>query len=210
MRIHEAEQLAALFRKRKYEWLIIDVQICKASGENYSLVVNPVFEEQQSFEEATDAEGFLFGLVKESTKSDLYFTRDEKGRLRVCDRKEWVSDGRNRAKTEKRIPAGRGIEAIIKFTGWAQALYNVDGNPRVWDLIFLKTATNEHFGTTMFSSPEAAGKFIDQYSRAGCPIPEDNFFEFRTSYQNSSEPDDRPEFMDLDFLVSGDDLFEAD
>ena len=137
-----------------------------------SVVIEPVFHEQQIHSDVGQAGLALSRLLAEASKaSDLYFTLSEDGTVARCDREEYLKNAPNRERTLIKIQCSPEIRASITFLGHVGAINAMDGELRLWNAGFCKTAINEHFGGTAFRTSERAKAYVDRFIALGCPEP---------------------------------------
>ena len=137
-----------------------------------SVVIEPVYGEQRVYSDAQQAGSALSYLLAEASKAcDLYFTLSEDGTLVRCDRQEYLKDAPNRAKTLVKIECSSEIKASVSFLGHVWAATSMDGEMKLWNAGFCKTAKNQHFGGTAFETQNQAKAFVARFIELGCPEP---------------------------------------
>jgi hypothetical protein len=144
----------------------------RSNFEGYSVVIEPVQGEQQTYSDATEAHWAFVHLMAQASKTnDRYFTLSEDGVPKECDRETWAKDEPNREKTRVKITCSPEIEANISFLGYAWSIIQMDEEVKLWVASFCLTVKREHFGGTAFKTFDRAKAFVDRFIALGCPAP---------------------------------------
>jgi len=183
MTLEEAQRLAWSFNQAHSKLFIEWAKIRQEPDGDYSLVVEPVEGERQTF---TDAEKAHWALVESMAKSakanDRFFTLTEDGTSKECDRETWIKDSPNREKRRTKFTCSPEIEATICFLGHAPSMVHMDENVKLWNAQFYTSANDEHYGGITFNTFEEAKAFIDRYIAKGCPASGFPFMQFLAEY----------------------------
>jgi hypothetical protein len=135
-----------------------------------SVIVEPIYAEQQIYSDAYKMNAALSRLVTEFAEAnDRYFTISEAGLLLECDHEAWSRDALNRENARLTIDCSPEIEAEILFLGHVWAIAAQDGELRLWVAGFCKKRDREHFGNTAFRTFDRAKEFVDRFIALGCP-----------------------------------------
>jgi hypothetical protein len=170
MNLQAAQQLAVMANQPASKLFIEWAKIRQEPEGDYSVVIEPVHGEQQSFSDAEKAHWALVRLMAESSQAnDRYFTLSEDGVQKECDRETWEKDSTNREKTLVNITCSPEIDASISFLGHAWSIIQMDEEVKLWTAEFCLIAKNEHFGGPPFKSFEQAKAFVDRFIALGCP-----------------------------------------
>lgn len=170
MTLQEAQQLTVMANQPISKLFIEWAKIRQEDDGDYSVVIEPVQGEQQTYSDATQAHWALMHLLAEASKTnDRYFTLSEDGVPKECNRKTWEKDWPNREKTRVKIPCSPEIEANISFLGYAWSIIDTDEEVKLWSAGFCLTAKNEHFGGTAFKTFERAKAYVDRFIALDCP-----------------------------------------
>jgi hypothetical protein len=199
MTLQEAQQLAVMANQPTSKLFIEWSTIRQEPNGDYSVVIEPVQGEQQSFSDAREAHWAMVRLMAEASKTnDRYFTLSEDGVPKECDLETWEKDWSNREKTRVKITCSREIEADISFFGHAWSIIHMDEDLKLWSASFCITTKNEHYGGIAFSSFEQAKTFVDRYISKGCPASGLPFLQFLAEYdvEHNMPPFDAIEFAD--------------
>jgi hypothetical protein len=171
MTYEEAQRIVAIADRPNSRLFVEWAKLRQEPNGPCSVVIDPVYGEQQIHSDVGQAGLALSCLLAEASKaSELYFTLSEDGTVVRCDREEYLKDAPNREKTLIKIRCSPEIKASITFLGHVWAITAMDGEMKLWYAAFRKTATHKSFGVT-FTTQEQAKAFVDRFIEVGCPEP---------------------------------------
>ena len=171
MTYEEAQRIVSIANQPTSKLFVEWAELRQEPDGTCSVVIEPVYGEQQIHSDVGQAGLALSRLLADASKaSELYFTRSEDGTIVRCDREEYLKDAANRQKTLIKIQCSPEIKASISFLGHAWAINAMDGETKLWNAGFRKTATHQSFGET-FKTQDQAKVFVARFIELGCPEP---------------------------------------
>ena len=171
MTYEEAQRIVAIANQPTSRLFVEWAKLRQEPDGTSSVIIEPVYGEQQIHSDAKQASSALSRLMAEASKaSDLYFTLSEDGTVVRCDREEYLKDAPNREKTLIKIQCSPEIKASISFIGRVWAITAMDGEMKLWYAGFRKAAADKTFGQT-FQTQEQAKEFVARFIELGCPEP---------------------------------------
>jgi hypothetical protein len=172
MTYEEAQRIVRIANQPTSRLFVEWAKLHQESNGTCSVVIEPVYGEQRVYSDAEQAGWALSALLVEASKaSDLYFTLSEDGTVVRCDREEYVRDFPNREKTLVKINCSPEIRASVGFIGRVWAITAMDGEMKLWNAGFCKTAKHEYFGGTTFETQNQAKAFVARFIELECPEP---------------------------------------